>query len=476
MSRAQGISPFKAGLGTIIVILVLLYLAFGGVHNPFASPYRFTAVFTNSATTLQQNSPVRIAGVNVGKVTSVDRGPGNTATVEMQIDPTGLPLHKDATLKIRPRLFLEGNFFVEIRPGTPSSPDLGKGGTIPLAQTATPVQVDEFLDTFASDPRTNLKQLLKGFADTVDHGGDVAIRKTFKALGPASLGIAQSAEATRGVRRDDLSKSVADQSRFLGAINSRNVQLRELITSFDRTAGAFADRQAQLSATIRGLDSTVHTVQPTLVALDRASPPLRRFAVSLEPALAIAPPVLEHGSAFLGSAGTLVRRDRAGALLSRLTPAVRELRAGERLLVPLLALVRPVAACTRDKGLPLLKSSVKDGNLTNGLPIWKELASLGVGLSGAAGNYSGDGYSVRYSFGVSENMVATPALDLPDTFQLSDSTISGARPRWVRNSQPPFEPNADCEKQPLQSLDAGAVAAPASKRVTLTVPRLKDLR
>ena len=43
----------------------------------------------------------------------------------------GLPIHKDATLKIRPRIFLEGNFFVDLQPGTPSAPTIDDGDTIP---------------------------------------------------------------------------------------------------------------------------------------------------------------------------------------------------------------------------------------------------------------------------------------------------------------------------------------------------------
>ena len=42
----------------------------------------------------------------------------------MEIDEEGLPIHRDATLKIRPRIFLEGNFFVDLRPGSPSAPEV----------------------------------------------------------------------------------------------------------------------------------------------------------------------------------------------------------------------------------------------------------------------------------------------------------------------------------------------------------------
>ena len=37
--------------------------------------------------------------------------------VTMEMKESGLPIHKDATLKIRSRIFLEGNFFVDLTPG-----------------------------------------------------------------------------------------------------------------------------------------------------------------------------------------------------------------------------------------------------------------------------------------------------------------------------------------------------------------------
>ena len=39
-------------------------------------------------------------------------------------------------MKIRPRIFLEGNFFVDLKPGTPSAPDVKDDGTIPVTQTS----------------------------------------------------------------------------------------------------------------------------------------------------------------------------------------------------------------------------------------------------------------------------------------------------------------------------------------------------
>ena len=80
----------------------------------------------------------------------------------MEINDKGLPIHKDATLKIRPRIFLEGNFFVDLPPGTPRAPTIGDGDTIPVTQTAAPVQLDQVLTALQSDTREDLQTLLDG--------------------------------------------------------------------------------------------------------------------------------------------------------------------------------------------------------------------------------------------------------------------------------------------------------------------------
>ncbi len=122
-------STFTAGLIGIVLIAVFSYLAYTKFANPFASQYTIHAIFAN-ANGLQPGSLVRIAGVNVGTVTGVGTEPGcksasttqsacQAADVTMNIDNQGLPIHDDATFAIRPRIFLEGNFFVDVIPGTP---------------------------------------------------------------------------------------------------------------------------------------------------------------------------------------------------------------------------------------------------------------------------------------------------------------------------------------------------------------------
>ena len=83
----------------------------------------------------------------------------------MEIESSGLPIHSDATLKIRPRIFLEGNWFVELQPGSPSAKTLSSGATLPITQTSDPVQLDQVLDALNTDTRANLQNFLIGYGD-----------------------------------------------------------------------------------------------------------------------------------------------------------------------------------------------------------------------------------------------------------------------------------------------------------------------
>ena len=82
--RRSGRSPFAIGLIALGLIVVFVYLGFTK-HIPFTRGYQVNAVF-QSANGLRPNSPVRIAGVNVGTVKKIDADEGsNNAVVTMEI-------------------------------------------------------------------------------------------------------------------------------------------------------------------------------------------------------------------------------------------------------------------------------------------------------------------------------------------------------------------------------------------------------
>ncbi len=150
-SKGREWSPFRVGAVFIVVLGILIYLGFSK-DIPFVNPpHELKAVF-NDAQNMSTRSPVRIAGVEVGQVTKVEEYSDDSelTVVTMELKDDALPIHEDAELKIRPRIFLEGNFFVELDPGTGSEPELDNGDTVPAAQTSGTVQLDEVLTSLQS--------------------------------------------------------------------------------------------------------------------------------------------------------------------------------------------------------------------------------------------------------------------------------------------------------------------------------------
>ena len=68
--RKRGMSPFPAGLIAIVLVVAGSYLGFTK-KIPFRSHFEIKAAF-RSSNNLRPNSPVRIAGVEVGKVAKVE--------------------------------------------------------------------------------------------------------------------------------------------------------------------------------------------------------------------------------------------------------------------------------------------------------------------------------------------------------------------------------------------------------------------
>src|SRR3954451_5891681 len=131
----------------------------------------------------------------------------------MELREGALPRHRDATAKIRTRLFLEGNFFVDIRLGTPSAPELADGGTVPLSHTAVPAQLDQILSDFTSATREDVKTLVQELGRALDRGGARSLRRGLPYLRPAFAGLAVVSEALRGSEEPDLAGAIHESEK-----------------------------------------------------------------------------------------------------------------------------------------------------------------------------------------------------------------------------------------------------------------------
>src|SRR2546430_3161440 len=282
-NQRRTLSNFAAGAIALVVTVVAVYFGFTKAI-PFQHHFTISATFP-TANNLMPKSPVRIAGVNVGKVVTVQhlRAGEPGVLVKMQIEDKGLPIHKDATFAIRPRIFLEGNFFVDIHPGTPSAPTLGDGDRVTTTRTTTPVQFDQILTTLQTDTRQNLRILLDEYGTGVSDGGARGVNASIPYWEPAYKNSAIVNEATLGLRAHDLSGYIRGAGITAQALDNSPPALQNLITDFNVTPHAVAVQQDNLSATVAELPRTLRAARPALLALNNAFPPLRRLVVALPP-------------------------------------------------------------------------------------------------------------------------------------------------------------------------------------------------
>jgi phospholipid/cholesterol/gamma-HCH transport system substrate-binding protein len=466
--RKERLTVFRAGILAMVVLVLGTYFAWTGFSG-FDQRYELKAVFAN-APELHSRTPVRIAGIEVGRVSHVERGPGSTETVTLELTKNALPVHRDATAKVRTRLFLEGNFFVDLHPGTPSAPEMPDGGVVPLSHTAVPAQLDQVLSDFRYSTREDVKTLVAELGKSLDRGGADALRRTLPHLRGSFLGLAQVMEASRGTEENDLSGAILEGERTARAIDSREAVLPDLVTGLNRTTRALAVRRAQLEASLPELDGVLREARPALASVRRLDPTARTFLRELRPGLQAAPATLREALPFLTEADRLVRR--VPALVSAADPALAHLARLEPGLTRVLNLVTPVTECLRRNAIPTLKSKIDDPPNSTGDPVYLDLVHSLPGQASASQNFDGDGPAIRFHVGLGEKSFTfgpvTPGDPIVGT---SSEQILGSRPR-VPDKQPSFHPDVPCSTQSPPNLTAETGPAPTQLNAKAARPRL----
>jgi phospholipid/cholesterol/gamma-HCH transport system substrate-binding protein len=463
-------NPVTVGAIALAIVLAFCYWAFAK-RIPLVHGYQVEGI-VHSSNQLRKGSPVRMAGVDVGKVTGFGNGPGTTQIVKMELKKSALPLHKDATLRIRPRLFLEGGFYAELRPGSPSAPVMDSGGTIPLGNTSTPVQFHQVLGALNRPVRDSLKEMLFGLSETLDKGGAQALARSMRPLAPALKDIAVINDAARGTEPHDLSDLVLGLSRVTAALARNDDQLADLVTGFNHTTRALASESGALQSSVRELDNVMRAAPPALTALDGALPSVRTLTAELRPSLRIAPPVLRRAVKVLTQLGLLVRPDELPRLITNLKPGLLRLPTLQSRLAELFPLVTPVTDCLRDRVIPVLNAKLGDGPHSTNRAVWKELGPALTGLVGASQDFDGNGVAVRYLAGGGDGSVTLQGGQL---IGRAATPFVGVSPRWLGPGQySPFRPDQKCRDQApvnVQSRTGSAPVASTFRRAAAPAPK-----
>ncbi|HEY8637827.1 MAG TPA: MlaD family protein [Solirubrobacteraceae bacterium] len=472
-----GHSPVVVGAVLLALVGAGSYLGFTK-HIPFTHGFRLKAVFA-SANSIRKNSPVRIAGVNVGKVKKIERQPGSTAAiVTMELQKDGLPIHADATAKIRPRIFLEGNFFVDLHPGTPATPTLHDSDTLPMTHTTDPVQFGDVLTALQGDTRRSLQVLLQEYgaaltgrptaadnaqADPAVRGLSAAqaLNKSITSAGPALKNASIVNHAFLGTSPHDLRGVIRGLSKITTALESRERQLQDFVSNFNTTMAAFASENTNLRSTIRLLAPTLVIANRTLDHLNADFPNVRAFAREILPGVRETPATIKAAFPWIAETRKLLSRNELRGVVQQLSPATRDLSKTINATVALLPQTDLFAKCLTKVILPTGDIKLNDGFLSTGVENYKEFWYTMVGLAGEGQNFDANGMMVRFQPGGGTQTISTGpgSLSGEALFGHTTETPLGNRPVYT-NRRPPYRPDVPCYTQPVPDLNA-APSGPA---------------
>jgi phospholipid/cholesterol/gamma-HCH transport system substrate-binding protein len=288
-------------------LALFLWIAFGGPLPLKPEGYRFTVPFRQATPQLAVESDVRISGVSVGKVKSIElsnKGDYADAVIELNSQYAPIPDNTKAILRAKTLL---GETYVELTPGSNTAPTLPEGGSLPQAQVANSVQLDEIFRTFNRPTRDAFRGWMQSQA--------AALRGRGAAFGEALSELDPFAEsANRALRILDTQQQAVRRLVHSGgtvfqALSERQGQLRGLIQNSNTVFTTTAQRNQDLAEAFRILPTfqretrltlqrlnrfaidadplvqqlrpSIRQLSPTLQAVGRSAPDLQRFFVGL---------------------------------------------------------------------------------------------------------------------------------------------------------------------------------------------------
>ena len=474
------------GLLLVVVLAVGSFAAFTK-KVPWGGGTEVSAVF-RSAQNLRPNSPVRIAGVEVGKVTKVEPladsdaadGVGTTgstangsgAVVTMEIDDEGLPLKEDARFELRPRLFLEGDLFVNVSPGSPSAPVADGDYVFPPQQTDNSVQLDQVLtDVFQADARRELQVFLDQFGNALTkEGGAESIRLLNKTSPGAFKYTSQVNQALLGENPHDLSSLVFNLNRVVRGLDGDEEALRDLITNLRITTGSFAAQDVSLEQAIQELPDTLEAGNQAFASLNAAFPPTRAFAREILPGVRSAPATLDAATPLLAQLRGLAQPAELRGLVSDLRPTVPDLARLTHKTLPFMEQTRALSSCFNNVIIPWSQDEVDGGSAYNSShgpngDVFEETAYGLAGINGESRSGDANGQYIRVIGGGGSNTVQLQDRSTgEDLAGVTPFPIDGSMPPVDSAAKPPFRPDAPCENQ--DPPDLRAVPGPAPDQMS----------
>jgi phospholipid/cholesterol/gamma-HCH transport system substrate-binding protein len=294
------------------------------------TPYRVRAIFNNAFSVIP-GEDVKIAGVKVGKIESLDVTDTQQAAVVLRVDKSGFgDWRTDAHCTIRPQSLI-GEKFVECTPtqprpvGTPAPPLLPvdpehKGQhLLPSTHTSRPIDIDLLNNILRLPYRQRLTIILNELGTGLaGRGADLnqVIRNADPALAETDKVLKLLANENRVLA--DLAR---DSDKALAPVARERAHVSGFIRNAGITAEATAEKSVQFEKIWADLPAFLRQLKPTMVRLGALSdemtpvltdlgaqaPAINRWIISLGPfAKASTPAVTSLGDALVPGRKALI--------------------------------------------------------------------------------------------------------------------------------------------------------------------------
>jgi ABC-type transporter Mla subunit MlaD len=483
--RRRGVHPLIAAFLVIFATVFVTFYAFNG-GLPFIHHFTLYAITDNSVN-VRSGDPVRIAGIDVGTVNGTSPGPGDTTRISFSMQSNGLPVHSDATVTIRDRLFLEGSYYLALDPGSPSAPIVHDGYTISESNVSSPVQFFKLLSTFDAATRQSLDNILNNFSvgfspspgQPESDSGAGGLKRAIPQLTPLFKDTAYVSQALTGTHANDVERLLSSASDVTTTLAGSSTQLTGLVRGLDSASSALASDDGAVAKSVSGLDRVLQIAPASLSAVDHSLPPLARLGQALDPSLKLAPPILSGITSAVDELAAVVAPAERTRLLTSLKATFEQFPSLLSLLGQTFPITKQVTDCLSTHVTPILSSDVPDGSLSTHEPVWQDFVHFLPAVAGASANFDGNGAYTRTLIGAGTDTLSLG--NLPGIGQLVGSalpgggSLEGESPQWVGTLKPSdFRPDVPCTSQPVPSLASPSAAPDAHTVHTAAEPVLTD--
>lgn len=248
-----------AAVAAVILAVLLLAGAAVVIRNSFFRPKTITAYFT-TATAIYPGDEVRVSGVKVGTITSIQpKGTETQLTLNVDRD---VPIPADAKAVIVAQNLISARY-VQLAPAyRTSGPTMPDGAVIPRERTAVPVEWDEVKDQLmrlATDlgpdsqvSITSVGRFIDSAASALDGNGG-KLRQTLAQLSGVGRILADGS--------GNIVDTITNLQTFVTALRDSNTQIVQFQNRLATLTSVVDDSRSDLDSMLKELSVAVGDVQ-----------------------------------------------------------------------------------------------------------------------------------------------------------------------------------------------------------------------